>query len=415
MAGPSLPKLAWRNLWRNPRRTLITLAAIAFGVFLAVMFTALQDRSFADMIDLAARLGNGHVVIQHPEYADAPAIKRFVADSARHEATALADPDVERVVQRVTGNAMVASAANSYGIVFLAVDPASEDDTTLDFLEGVVAGELPPEATGNWIVLGTKLAANLEVGLGDKVVYTTTDSRGEIVSELARVRGLVGTGAPSVDAALAILPIDTTRAALNLPEDASTMLAVFLDDSRRSPEVRSRLRDALGGDVTARTWDEVQPQLSGFIAIKVGGARFMELVILILVVASIFNTLLMSVLERTREFGILLALGFTEAQVFLLVIYESAWLALVGLVVGGLLTAGPYAYLSTHPIDVSAATQGQSMEVAGVGNAAVLNVGIYPENAVIIAIAIVTATLLAGLYPAWRAGRTVPVDSLKLV
>ncbi|MCA9567716.1 MAG: ABC transporter permease [Myxococcales bacterium] len=416
MTGPNLVRLAWRNLWRNTRRTLLTLVAISFGLLMAVLFTALQDRSFSDMIDLAARLHGGHVVVQHPEYLDSPTLDRSVQDAPAKLAAIRALPGVQAAVPRITGNVMVASARGSYGALFIAYDPALESPTTLSFLEGV-QGDMLDSADGDGVVLGTRLAKNLGVGIGDKVVYTATDSTGEIVSGLARLRATVGTGAPSLDGALVLLPIESVRRVLGYTPGEVTRIAVFIDDSRNSPRVRDAVNATLTDGAVALTWDEVQPELNGFIAMKVGGARFMELVILILVSASIFNTLFVSVMERTREFGIMLAIGWTPRQVSGLIVLESVWLAISGIVLGAALTTPLYLYLKSHPIDVSAqfAADGAPMEIAGVGIAPVLQVGIFPESVVVIVCAIVLATLLSGLYPAWRAGRTVPVESIRLV
>ena len=138
--------------------------------------------------------------------------------------------------------------------------------------------------------------------------------------------------------------------------------------------------------------------------------------IALLVAAGIFNTLFVSVMERMREFGILMAIGFTPLRLFSLVMMESLWLALVGLLGAALLTTGPYLYLASTGIDTSKmlADQG-TLDVAGVAMSTTLKVGIFPESLIVICIAAVVATLLAGLYPAWRAGTVEPVDAIKLV
>lgn len=407
--------MAWRNLWRNRRRTLLTLVSIAFGAFLAVIFTGLQDRSFADFIDTAARLNGGHVTVQHPEYLDTPTLTRTVPGTARLRTIALQDTAVRRAVARITGPIMLATAKDSYGAFFMAFDPAAEDERTLSFGKGVSVGELFATARDPRIVLGVRLARNLGVEVGSKVVYTLTDKHGGIVSGMARVGGVITTGAPSLDGGLCLLPIDTVRGVLGYGPEESTQVALFLSDARASATVARRLRATLGPQTAALTWEETQPQLAGYIALKVGGGRLMELIITILVAAGIFNTLFMSVLERLREFGIMMAIGFGPGQLFRLVMWESLWLGVLGLVAGALLTIGPYAYLAQTGIDASAMTGGAATEVAGVGFDLVLRIGIYPENAVLIAAVIVAATLLAGVYPASRAGRVVPVESIKLV
>lgn len=417
--GPSLTSLAWRNLWRNRRRTLLTLASIAFGGFLAVMFTAMQDRNFADTIDYAARLGGGHVAVQHAEYLDTPTLTRTVTGVNALVEAAEADPGVKRAVARIQGPSMLGTAAQNVGGYFIAYDPTREDAYTLHLIEGLVEGEWFTEADDRGIILGKKLAANLDADLGDKIVFTMIDREGEIVAGMARLSATIGTGAPSMDGAIFLLPIDRVRELLGYAPDEATRVSLFVEDSRMSVEVRDRMA-ALTSDGVALTWDQIQPELKDFIAMKVGGARFMELVIMILVAASIFNTLFVSVMERTREFGVLLAIGYSPGQLFRLVMMESALLGLVGVVAGAVVTAPIYFYMVANPIDLKVimAQQGveiESLEVAGAGMPTTLNIGIFPENLLLIGVFVVGATLLSGIYPAWRAGRVQPVEAINLV
>ena len=305
---------------------------------------------------------------------------------------------------------MLSTASHSAGVAFIAFDPEREDDQTLSFLEGV-QGDLH---SARGVALGKRLASNLAVSVGDKVVYTLMDRSGEIVAGMGRVTAIVGTGAPSVDGGIMLLPIETIREVLGYGPHEATSVGIFLRDSRDSSRIARRIGGSLPGGARALTWSEAQPDLSGFIAMKVGGARFMELVVLVLVAAGIFNTLFMSVMERTREFGILAALGASRRSLFGLVLWESLWLGLVGLLLGGLVTALPYTYLQRVGIDISGAMGEESLEVAGVGMVPLLTVGIFPENVALIASFALIATLAAGLYPAWRASRTEPIEAIRL-
>lgn len=415
MSGQGVATLAWRNLWRNRRRTLLTMGSIVFGVFLAVVFTAMQDRNWKDMIDLAARLGGGHVSLQHPEYLDTPTLTRTVV---RDEAVAAAlDGEggrIARSVDRVVGPTMLATAGENFSAAFIAFDPEVEDETTLSILEALDEGEALEPGDAQGVILGHRLANNLGMELGDKVVYTVTDRNGEIVSGLARLRGTLRTNAPTVDGGFCLLPLDTVRDLLGYGDDESTMVAVFLQDQRKSGGVAGRLDRELGETVAAVPWNTSQPQLAAFIALKVGGAVVMEILIAVLVAAGIFNTLFVSVMERLREFGIMLAIGWSPGRLFRLVMMESVWLAALGLVGAFLITLGPYLYLSSTGLDLTA-VYGGTVEVAGVGLDPVLKVGIFPRNAVLIGLFAVVATLASGIYPAWRAGKVQPVETIKVV
>jgi ABC-type lipoprotein release transport system permease subunit len=420
MSGPNLTSMAWRNLWRHRRRTLLTLSSIAFGTMLAWLFTGLGDSNWRQMIDLAARIGGGHVTLQHAEYLDSPTLSRTVTKASSLAAAALEEPEVVRVVTRISGNLMIASASRNYGAGFIAFDPDHEDVETLSLLEAIEEGELFASNGKGGIVLGAKLAENLHVDLGHKVVYTLTDREGEIVQEAVRVSGLLRTGAPTVDGALALLPLDFVRRSLRYGPDEAVQVAVFLDDQRAADEVAARLavqvaeRD--GGDVAALPWHVLQPELAGFIAMKVGGAWIMEAIIMLLVAAGIFNTIFVGVMERMREFGILRAIGWSPGQLGRLVITESALLAAVGIALALLVTAGPYWYLNTVGFDLMALmTDGQGAEVAGVALTSRMHVDIYLENALMIGGAAILATLLSGVYPAWRAGHVDPAETIRLV
>jgi ABC-type lipoprotein release transport system permease subunit len=407
--------MAWRNLWRNRRRTLLTLSSIAFGTMLAIIFTGMGDSNWSEMIDFAARMGGGHVTLQHPEFLNTPTLSRTVRDGTRLREGVFREPEVERVVTRIAGQVMLATAGQSYGAFLIAFDPQAEDETTLSVLEALSEGELFSSTRGRGIILGKRLAENLDAGLGRKVVYTMTDKHGEIVRDVARVSGIIRTGAPTVDGGLCMLPIDTLREVLGYEPDESIQVGLFLRDQRRSGEVAARVARVLGANVAALTWKETQPDLAGFITMKVVSARILELIILVLVAAGIFNTLFVSVMERIREFGIMMAIGFGPATLFGLVMCESLWLGLTGLVLAVAVTAGPYYYLATTGFDAAALIGNGGGEVAGVAISTIMHVDIYPENALLIAVAVLLATLLSGVYPAWRAGRVVPVESIRLV
>lgn len=407
--------MSWRNLWRNRRRTILTLSSIVLGVFLAILFTALQDQNWADTIDLAARLGGGHVTLQHPEYFETPTLTRTVQKTDLLLARALEDDQVVRAVPRVVGQIMLSTSNESQGASFVAIEPGKEDPQSFSVLEALVEGNIFASRDDQGIILGTWLARTLGATIGNRVVFTLTDINGEIVSGLARLSGVIRTGSPGIDRGLCILPMGSVQKVLGYQSDEVTQVVVFVNDQRQSGQVALRLQAAVGSKVASLPWFETQTELAGLIAMKVGGARFMEILIAVLVAAGIFNTFFVSVMERMREFGILMAIGFSPSRLFSLVMLESLWMAVMGLVAAALFTAGPYYYLSKQGIDWSSLIGADSLEVAGIAMPTTMRVGIFPENALIILLFALLATLLSGVYPAWRAGRVEPVETIRLV
>jgi len=416
--GPlKLASMAWKNLWRQKRRTLITAFSIAFAFFLAVIMIGMNDGSWETVINTAARIGGGHITVQHPDYQDKPALSRTVTNTADKIERISKIEHVSKVLPRIVGQTMLSSTTDSFGAGFIAYDPAQEGPQTLSILEAVSAGELFKTSSDKGIILGERLAKNLGVELGDKVVYTMTAKDGEIVSGLARVSGLVKTGSPAVDLGLCFLPLDSVRKTLGYAADEAIQVAVFIDSQRRADGMVDAVAGALDDGSVALSWKVIQPDLNGFILMKKGGGTFFSLLILLLCAAGIFNTLFVSVMERLREFGILMAIGFTPGKLFSLVLWESLWLGFVGIAGGVLLTAYPYYYLSTNGLDMTEvyASQGGAVDIAGVGMSMVLKIFLYPESAVMIALIALGATMLSGIYPAWKAGKVEPVETIKLV
>jgi ABC-type lipoprotein release transport system permease subunit len=412
-----LVALAWRNLWRNSRRTAITLVGIAFGTFLAVLFTGMGDAVYSKMIDDSAKAAAGHVTVQHPEYLDLPSTKQTVRGAPAIIDAASQIRGVTRTVPRVTGAAMLATASNSFGAFYVGLDPTSESLDTLSVLDSIAEGEMFETADDEGIILGSTLSSNLGAAVGKKVVYTVTDKHGEIVSQMARVRGIIHTGSLAIDGGLCLLPLRRTQTLLGYEHDEVTQVGVFLADNRAAARVRDELEAGLDGNSGAPavlTWRSTTPDLAGYIDMERGSTVIMEGFIMVLLAAGIFNTLFVSVMERLHEFGIMRAIGFSSRQLFALVQWESFFLALAGLVLAAVVTAGPYAYFHEHGIDFSSFIE-TSMDVAGVTMSPILGMDIQGGHLATICGVVVVATMSAGLYPAWRAGRVVPADVIRLV
>jgi len=325
-----LNQLAWRNIWRRKRRTLITAFSIGFGVFLSVTFTGSGDYTYTNMIDMGASMGMGHVTVQPVGYHLKPTLDKRVKDSAQLHQEIMALPGVSGATVRITGQAMFASARKSVGGAFIAVDPAFETKANNLLLASMIEGSLFTEKAGRGIVIGSKLAKKLKVKIGKKIVYTTTDAHGEIVSNIARISGIFTTGIDMVDGVMALLPIASVQKTLSYEADEATLIAVVIKDQRHAEAMRdviAALPEA--GDVDVLTWKKSQPDLAGVIAFDKAGNYISQLLVGMLIAVGILNTMLMSVLERTREFGVMMAVGMSPKVLFKLVMVESFWLTVV--------------------------------------------------------------------------------------
>jgi len=409
----NLNTLAWRNLWRHKRRTLITASSIAFGVLLAVTFTGAGDYFYTRMIDAGANMGMGHISIMAPDYNRAPSSKKRL-----HQAEALKQrveefDDVQSVAMRIQGQAMFASARKSIGGIFFAIDPRQENSDNNLFVKAMVEGDMLPSASGSSVVLGTELAKKLKLKIGKKVVYTTTDKNGDIVSAIARVGGLFKTGSDEIDGSVAILPLHKVQKVLGYQQDEVSVLAVVLSDQRYSNQLGDKMQSLPQfADVEVLNWQQTQPDLAGMIAVDKGSNYISQLLIALLVAAGILNTMLMSVLERRREFGVMMAVGMSPKNLFLLVMLESFWLAILGLIIGVIVTTPWFLFMSQTGIDLSAA-YGDGFSFGGVLLDPTFKLRLFKESIIAILVGLFGLALLSGAYPAWQAGRVAPVESLK--
>lgn len=408
-----LNKFAWRNLWRRKRRTLITAFSIAFGVLLAVTFTGAGDHYYTRMIDAGASMGMGHITIAPLDHNRAPSLKKRLSDVQNLRTQALAQADVSDAMIRISGQAMFASANKTVGGMFMAIDPAQETASNNLFIRSIIEGDLFASANTPGIVVGVKLAKKLRLRIGKKVIYTTTDAQGEIVSAIERVSGIFKTGVSQVDSAMALLPISRVQKTLEYRPDEATLIAVILDDQRHTLAARDTLATLpVYSNAEVLTWQESQPDLAGMIAMDKSGNYISQLLIALLVAAGVLNTMLMSVLERKREFGVMMAVGMAPGTLFRLVMIESFWLAVVGLFIGIIISTPWYLYMNNIGIDLSDAYG--DMDFGGVLIDPIMKIRLFKESIIAILFGLFALALSAGAYPAWRAGRIPPIDSLKI-
>lgn len=411
----NINQLAWRNIWRRKRRTLITAFSVGFGVMLAVTFTGSGDYTYTNMIDTGASMGMGHVTVEPVGYHLKPTLDKRLAGSDRLRDQIMAMDGIADATVRITGQAMFASAHKSVGGAFIAVDPAFETAANNLLMRSIVKGEMLSNKASRGIVIGSRLAKKLQVKIGKKVVYTTTDVDGEIVSNIARVTGIFTTGENTIDGIMALLPISTVQKTLKYAPDEATVIAVIIKDQRHAESMRDEVA-ALpeAKDAAVLTWKKSQPDLAAVVAFDKAGNYISQFLVGLLIAVGILNTMLMSVLERTREFGIMMAVGMSPKVLFRLVMVESFWLTIVGLILGIIITAPWYYFLYHYGIDFSSAF-GNDFSYGGVLVDPVFKARLFKESIMAILGSLFVLALLAGLYPAWRAGRVPPVESLKTI
>jgi len=410
-----LNQLAFRNIFRRKRRTFITAFSVAFGVMLSVTFTGTGDYTYTNMIDTGAKMGMGHVTIEPQAYQNKPTLDKRLHNTDEILQQTRACDAIVSAVPRIMGQAMFASANKSIGGAFIAINPELEHANNNLFIKSLVEGKIFAADSKRGIVVGSKLAKKLRLKLGKKLVYTTTDVGGEIISHIARVTGIFHTGVDAIDGNMVLMPLKNTQHVLGYTADEVSLIAVLIHDQRKADLARDMIRTLPSvRSYTVLSWHETQPDLAGMIAMDKSMNYISQILVGLLIAAGIFNTMLMGVLERRHEFGMMMAVGLSPNTLFRLVMVESFWLALLGLIFGIIITAPWYYYLYHYGIDLSTG-MGDGFTYGGVLIDPLFKARLFPESIVFILGSVFTLAMLAGAYPAWKAGRTPPIESLKTI
>ncbi len=403
--------IAWRNLWRQRRRSLITAFAMATGVALCMSMICITDGMFADMFEVMVEQRLGHVQVHHPDY---PA-KGLVFDTLDERAALIerveAIPGTVAVSPRISGYGLLGGERKSVGGMIVGIDPAR--DRRVSPLEGrVKEGRYLADGAAHEIIIGRGLADEVEVELGDSVVVVTQATDGSVGNDLYTVVGIYKTGDVMMDSAGGYVHIDDAEALLWL-EDQAHGLTLLTDHADRVEAFAVAVREAVASEeVEVQAWFEADPQTAEMMGMRDFTAFFMLGIVFTVAAFGVINTMLMSVYERTRELGVLRALGLRPGKLILLVMLESFFLAAlassIGLVLGGLLDW----YLVVHGLDFSSgAPDGFSFEGIMLDPVMMGEVNAFPIILTVGAVFLVS--VLASLWPAWRAARLQPVTAIR--
>jgi ABC-type lipoprotein release transport system permease subunit len=408
-----LLRLAWKNLWRNRRRTLITLAAISMSVMLVQAFHNLSFGVYARMVDSGVRAGSGHIAVYRGDYVTSRDEK--LSYHPGDAAAAIEDiPGVEAVLPRLYLPGLAQSSRESRGIVVTGVDPRTELRIS-PFLAGLPADRMIRTADSRDAVLGARLLRELKIEEGSKFVITLQSRDGELVNELFRVRGVIDTGIREVDSSLIMVGRERAAAMGGIPGEVHE-LAVILrraaDDAEVFPVVADVLKDR--PELHPVPWEKAMPNLANAIKLDYASQKFIFVVILLIVTIGVVNTLLMSVMERLREFGVILALGASAAVLRRMVLAEALVLGAAAMTLGCVLGSLATWYLVDVGVDLRAFVP-ETLEFGGVVFDPILRAAWDLAWMAQIALYVVALVLLASLYPAVKAGRTRPAEAMRHV
>lgn len=397
-------KISWRSLWRSKRRTLITISAIAFGLALAVFLLSLVEGVYHQMINDAVRMQGGHITLEHGEYRDAPSVDLTVDDAGNLRKTIERMQGVVSTKLLILGQGVLKSSAGAVGVSLVGIEPSVEESLS-PLAQRIVKGSYLEDSDKSLMIIGSKLAARLAIGIGKKAVISTNNASGELVEELLRVKGIFQLGSPEVDGYLVQVPLSFARKLYGLDPDHVTQLGVILQNPNDRDSAMLRLREIKGSNpASLYSWEEIIPSLANYVKIDRASNRIFNGIIIFLSLFTIFNTILMSAIERTREFAMMLALGTPQNRIRAQVFCESAIIGLfgclIGLAVGG---AGAYA-TQVYGLDLTSLV-GEGVDVSGFAMDPKIHAKVTAQTLGVLGGIVLLATLLISLVPMARISR----------
>jgi ABC-type lipoprotein release transport system permease subunit len=358
-------RLAWRNLWRRPWRTVLTGAGVALGLGLLLTMLGLGDGSHLQMIDAAVGMGSGHVLVQAPGYQARRAVELAIPAeiAARVVDWAWRQPATVAVLPRAFASALVSSADGAAGVRLIGVDAGIESRVSR-FAVRIRDGRFLASGDRDAAVIGSAVARVLHARVGSRIVVMAQGARErDVRSSLLRVVGVVHTGLEEADRSLLLVPLALAQELLAL-DDGVHQVAMILGDPSASAAGAAAARRAFPA-LEALTWAEADPDVDTAIRLDDGGHYLFNAIFFVIIGFMVLNTLLMSVLERRREIALLGALGVTPGRRWLMAMVEAAMLAALAVVAGAALGAAVNAYFHIHGLPLTWFTD-QPFESGGV-------------------------------------------------
>lgn len=399
--------LAWRNIWRQKRRTLLTASALALALALSLFMRSLQEGTYANNIENAARFYTGLIQLQHPEFAQSQSIDDLLSMDAAFLSPVASHANIERILPRIESFALAASEDKSKGVMVLGVDPIAENDYSAISARLSQGAYLEPD--DQQVLIGEGVARYFNLTVGDELVLYGQGYHGQTAAGLYRIKGILDFPVAQLDNQLVYMPLKLAQT-LYSTGDQVTAWVMDVHPLKVLPHMVAALQADYQGAVNVRDWQDLAPEMAQQILMdKVGGLVIMYLLYGV-VGFGLFATLLMMTLERQREFGVMLATGMLRRKLLALVGIESIMIGMLGILIGMVVTVPLLVWFYINPIELT----GETAEmIAEMGWEPILPMSLDPMlmvNQIIIVLVLLGICLL---YPMWRILRLEVVSALK--
>ncbi|MCO6453290.1 MAG: ABC transporter permease [Caldilineales bacterium] len=401
-------ELAWRNMWRNWRRTSIALVAIILGLVLLLFMNAFIVGSDQAIFGNAVRLYGGNIQVHAPGFRE---------KATRFPLTPLNNPDqvveaaeshphVLAAAKRISTAGFVSNREGAYPVSITGIEPTVEAPLSIQ-AENVTEGRFLAADEGDALFIGQGLADALDAKVGDRVTVTGRSKNETMRQRTMTIVGIYDLGMPDIEKGMAFITLPEAQSLYNLRDDATEVTMILQSIGQEKAVIASLAPQLPGAELD--TWDDLRPEFRETMSTKAAFSSFFGIIVIMIASIGILNLMLMAVFERTREMGVLAALGLKGRQIMSLFLLEGTMIGLVGAIIGCLLGGLLVFWFSRVGIDFSFAS--------GMGEiTALMGDRLYPmltlSDIITRGLLVVIIAALASLYPAWQASRKEPAESL---
>jgi ABC-type lipoprotein release transport system permease subunit len=400
--------IAWRNIWRNKLRSLVVILAIAVGLFGTLFMIAMTNGMVEQKIDASINNELSHIQMHNPGFIQDASLNFSIDSAGIILAEISAIPGVHAVCSRIKTMAMASTATTGAGVMVNAIDPDEEKKVSLLYkfiIDGDYFGTTGKSAP---IVISKKLSTKLKAKIGSKIVLTLQHTNGELAYGLFRVSGIYKTSNTIFDEPnIFIKKEDLINLTAYDPLQVSE-IAILLDKVELTDPVADQLESRYSG-LSILSWKELEPLLAGLSAMVDQMAYLILIIILIAMAFGIINTMMMSVLERTRELGMLMAVGMNKRKVFTMIMLETVFLSLVGTLAGVIAGAVTIYYTGLHGLNFAAWAEGYEAW----GYSALVYPSLYLDFYIGMTVLVIITAIISSVYPARKALRFNPAAAIR--